>query len=498
MSEIKINCIGPVEEFAYELKDPGIHVLKGDAGVGKTTILKTVEFSDGATNDKPIKKDGAKSGVAVIGGKTIKVMKTVREEGELGFECMGDLDLYGLHSPRFQNATTRDAHRIKALVRMAKVTPDASLFHDLLQSREEFDAIVDSDAVATDDLVEMAAKVKRAIDKAALSEERQAETARANQRSKSELFAGVNFDAPHDQQALRDAQVKAIENKSAVSQKRQDAMRTIATAKDARGKLDAADNGAVSVADATKALEAAFEARSAADAAVHELERQLADAKHQLSLAESQAESAGKALLSAKRHEELTSEWRSQIEAAEGIDCPTEEDVARAVAAVDAANEACDIGKVVRDAIQAKSDAARFSEVAKGHEKTAKRLRDAATATQDVLSEAIARIPNCPLRVWNDEDGNARIVLKTDRSEAEPFDELSDGERYDVLMPMLFNPGRIVVLSQAGYGELSPAIRSRVHNCAKERGAFLLTAQADAGPLRAEPYQTNGGSKNAS
>lgn len=486
---IAINGVGPVVDFEYELADPGIHVIRGDSGSGKTTILRTVELATGGKVEKPTKMDGVKSGTASIGDRRLRIGKVVREEGDLSLEGLADLDLASLHTPKFQNAHTRDNHRIKALVRLAKVTPDVSLFHELLGTREEFDGVVDADAVSTDDLVEMSAKVKRAIEKAAQAQERQAETARANQRSKSELFAGVDLKAPHDQKKLQDAQVAAIERKSAIAQKRVDALEVLATAKIARDNLAEADAGATDIESAKQELESAVAARKQAESVVEELERQLTEARHKLEVAEINERSAESTLLDAERHAEVTADWRTAIEAAEGIECPTEEDVAEASAAVDAANAAVELGKTVRDALQAKTDAERYAELAKGYEQAAKRYRTAAAATQDVLSDAISRIPNCPLRVWNDDSGNSRLVLETDRSEREPFDDLSDGERYDVLMPMLFRNGRLLVLSQAGFGELSPAIRHRVHEGARRSGTFVLTAQADSGSLRAELYQ---------
>src|SRR5690606_21510689 len=142
-------------------------------------ILRTVELASGAKADRPSKTDGAKAGRAEVAGRTIKIAKTVREEGELELSGLSDLDVHGLHSPKFQNAHTRDAHRIKALVRLAGVDADSTLFHELLGNSEEFEEVVDVDALKTDDLVEMASKVKRAIEKRAQVREKDAESAEA-------------------------------------------------------------------------------------------------------------------------------------------------------------------------------------------------------------------------------------------------------------------------------------------------------------------------------
>lgn len=144
---IEINAVGPVVEFEYELAEPGVHVITGDHGAGKTTILRTVELATGGRVEKPTKMDGAKSGSATIAGKTLKIGKVVREEGELSLQGLTDLDLSGLHTPKFLGPHTRDAHRIKALARLAGVAADPALFHELLGCREEFDAVVDADVL---------------------------------------------------------------------------------------------------------------------------------------------------------------------------------------------------------------------------------------------------------------------------------------------------------------------------------------------------------------
>lgn len=488
---IEISNVGPVIEFEYEMAEPGLHVLCGDHGVGKSTVLRTIQLAtDGrADGGKPTKADGAKRGEAAVAGKRILIGKSVREEGELELEGLGDLDLAGLHSPHYLDARTRDKHRIRALVRLAGVEADASLFHDLVGGKGLFDSIVDTAATETDDLVEMAAKVKRAIEKAAQGEERQAETARANLRAKADQYAGVDLDAPHDEAELQKALVHALEVRATIAQKREDGLAVKSRAEAARQKLAAAQTGAVSVEDAQAALTAAVEARCEAEERVAELSRQLDAAQNALRLAEAAESNASDALERSRQHAALTADWRADIEAAESVECPTAEDLESADRAVDAANAAATLGVKVRAAIEARRRADHYAAEAKEHEQAAAYYRKAAAATQDVLTDAISRIPNCPLKVWNDDDGNARLVLETERSEREPLDELSDGERYDVLIPMVARPGRLIVLSQAAFGELSPTLRERVDRIARERGCYVLTAQADDGELRGEPYR---------
>ena len=79
-------------------------------------------------------------------------------------------------------------------------------------------------------------------------------------------------------------------------------------------------------------------------------------------------------------------------------------------------------------------------------------------------------------------------MIQTDRSDSEPFDELSDGERWRTIVPICCGPGKLIVLPQAAYGELADSTRGLIDQLANERGAYILTAQADDGELRAERF----------
>jgi hypothetical protein len=490
---ISINDVGPVTEFEYQLSEPGLHVLRGRQQAGKTTILRTVQLAtDGRSDEKPTKRDGTKGGKAVVAGKTLKISRAIREEGDLSVDGLGDLDISVLHRPKFKDAPTRDKYRIATLCRLAGVKATAALFHDVVGGEEAFKSIVDKTATETDDIVEMAARVKRCIDKAALETERKAEKARADLRAKSDQFSGVNLKAECDAKTLEAAQVAAIEEKSRITQQRTDALQAQREAAEARQKLEESASG-VSLADATAAVGAATDARCAAESAVDDLERKLTSARHALELAEAAETAATEALSEVQNRETVLSRWRAQIDAASGVHCPTELEVAQAASAVDAANAAVALGMKVREAITAKAAADAFAAEAKLYEKEAERLRKAATATYDVLTEAIEGLPNCPMKVWVDEDGYTRLVLPTKRSDKELFDELSDGAIWTVIVPMLCNkPGRLVVLPQAAYGEIQPANRDLIHKLFKERECYLLTAEVDDGDLRAEMYTSNG------
>jgi hypothetical protein len=99
MTSIQINDIGAVTEFGMDMNEPGLYVLRGKQGAGKTTVLRTVQLvTDGRTDVTPTKRDGSKRGEATVAGKTLRIAKQIREEGEEGeeTEAADSADQYSL------------------------------------------------------------------------------------------------------------------------------------------------------------------------------------------------------------------------------------------------------------------------------------------------------------------------------------------------------------------------------------------------------------------
>ncbi len=487
---IEVHNVGPVEEFAYELSAPGLHILAGSQGKGKTTILRTVELATGGKPDvKPTRRDGAKRGTARVAGATVRIMQQTRHEGTLEVADNSSLSLGDLHTPKFQNAQTRDRHRIKTLVRLCGVEANAALFHELFDSPERFDEIVPVDVLKTDDLVEMAGRVKRAIEKHAVDIERQHETEAANARVQAQQFEGVDLTQPSGEAELSAAWERAVEERARLKALREAAEQTEATKVAAREKLTELEaKGGQSAADTKAKLDAADKSERDAQSEVRRLEAELAEAKRKLGDATSAADLAATAHREAQEREQDIAELREQLEAT--VDNPTDDALAVAEEAVTRAAIADDTGSTVRRAKAAREQYEKHQANADQLEEEATRLRDAAKATAEVLTEAIARIPNCPLRVEFDNESNPRLVLATDRSDAEPFDELSDGERWPIIIGIAAEQNRLIVLPQAAYGELSQSTRALVDGLAKQHNCYVLTAVADDGPLRGMPFSS--------
>lgn len=489
--DISIKNVGPVVELEASLPTPGVYVLKGRNGCGKTTTLRTVELvTNGRTDIVPTKTDGEKRGEATVAGKTLRITSQIRSEGELGVEGIGDLDLASLHTPKFLQAETRDRHRIKALARLAGVQANASLFHEVCGGPELFAQLVDAEFLKTDDIVEMAAGVKRSLEKHAQRKEEEERNHAARAAASAAICEGVNLDAPHDETQLRDAMAAAIAEKTRIETRRRDGLAARQRGDLAQSKIIAERaKQTTPIETLRESLASASAAQSEAEANLEDVRRLLANAERDLERARHEHGAARQALSSAEQLATAIAAWQADIDAAAAIPVPSEDDVRRAASAAEAATNATVEGGRIRNARKAKEQADEAHAAAKKAASTAKRLREAAADVHDVLADAIGKVKDCPLRVRADNDGNPRLVIETDRDADECFDELSDGERWPILIRLAAGRNRLIVLPQAAFGELSPAMRDLIDNVAKDTGSFILTAVADDEPLRCEAWK---------
>lgn len=488
MPNIRINDIGPICEFETELKSPGLYVLEGSPGAGKTTILRSLQLAvDGRSDTKPTKRDGAARGIIEVAGKTIRITKTTRAEGELDVDGLGDLSIADLHQPPFKDAKTRDRHRIVTLLRLAGAKANVELFYPLVGVRADFRDLVPSRQTDTDDLVEMAQRIKACFEEESRRIEKKAESARLEAKAHETAIEGVDTEAPHDEQQLADAWQRATSEHAAIKEKRDAYLRTLKAAHGARERLATLPTGK-SVVEAKAEHAAACAKQLEALDEVTRLERLLESARAALAVAESAAANAAEALTRAESEVAIRGELDAAIEAASGAHEVTQDEVDDAAIAVGVARKAAQTGNEIRSALKSLEKAKTARSEAKRLEEQAERLRAAAAGTMEVLSGEVAKIEGCPLRVRSSEDGDPRLVLATARSDNEYFEDRSDGQKWAIVMQIAARPNRLIPLSQAAYGELAPSLRRHLHELAKSSGCYVVTAVANDCELRCTPY----------
>lgn len=494
---IELENVGPIDEFRYEMTEPGLHVIRGEQGVGKTTILRTVQLAQGTPLDRDVKptvKDGKRKAVAEVGGKTLKIAKSVRTEGDCGFDGLGDLDVSTVAWPNLKTADKRDAHRIAALCSLAGVKPDKAAFKSLCDEcsvlDEDWDEIV-FDADVTDDIVATAGSFKRAIERRALAAEKTASGAEAEVEKLEGQIDGVDPDAETDAATLQAAVDAAVEGKQAITARMKDAESQANAVADAESRIAQLQSEYTGPdrETAEKSLIAETETLQQKQDRVDQLLRELQAAEADRDGQEAVVAEARHARELAEVHFDRVDELQAVI-SADAVAIPTPEEMAKAETAYRSAMDALQAGERAREAAKIADRINDLKQIAKQQGKRGRRLRDAAAAVAGVLTTAIQTIDGCPLKVVSDDKGVTRLAIATDRNEAELFDELSDGERWRVIAETVFRAGRLVVLPQAAMGELSPPTRDSVDQLAAERGCNVVTAIADAGPLRAHRWGT--------
>lgn len=484
---IEITDVGAIKHVSIPIpEDGGFVVLRGTHGVGKSTALRVTE-SLASGNGTLEKRDGSIEGKVSGFGASMTVKKVVRRSGqpEIAVDSLvGRLSLADIVDPHIKDPAAADAYRIKALLEIAGAKPDAADFHEIVGGTHEFYRIV-GDVPATS-AVELAAKVKRAVEKSAREVEASADKAAGEAaafRKESAGFEGVELRDPAELQAdLEDA----IRRESTIKANAAQASRNDNERKAARMGLGAAKAAYTgpTVDEAEGVLADTSAAVRAASQKVAQLTKELVEAQQAEAEAERAEELAEHALLRAKGHESDMAAWQATLDAP-GIAAPTEGELAGAAEAVAIARREIEQQTLARKARAAEQSAATAEAQAKQHREKAAKLRDASGKTDDVLTGMVAKL-DCPLRV---KDG--RLVLTTDRGE-ELFADLSDGERYalafDIAIPRL-PPTGLLTLSQAAYGELAPAARRELNAKLKARGAVCLTAAVSDDPgLHAEVF----------
>lgn len=492
---IHVQNVGPNVDVTIPVPEKGgIVVFRGPNDIGKTELTRAVDCCL-TGRGKLTSRDGATGGRVEGYGIRLNVGKSrTTRTGELEVESLeGKLDISDLVDPGLKDQVAADARRIKALVQLVKAEADPKLFDELIGDGQ---SLIKPDTFETEDLVEMARRVKRDLEAGAQAAETAAAQANDKARALREASANVDLTAPSDQTELQNELEAALQAQAAIKQR-------LATADQV---LDRAAKGRAVLKDAETAYEGltvqvATEREAEAKADVVSAETSLREAEEALRLAKTRHDKActyaticTKDRQAAEAHERNMAGWREAVAAAEGIDNPSGKDISDAALRVEAARAANEQGVLIRQAKQ-QADAALAQQQAGGrHTKAAEKLRNAARGTDDVLSGVVAKL-NCPLRV---EGG--RLVTETRRGKSTAFCELSMGARYGIVIPLAIaavGRGNAFTLKQEAFEGLDFSNRTMIAQLLEDAGVTLFTAECvrdrPATELTAELYEAGSG-----
>lgn len=481
-NEVLIENVGPNERLAIPyLQDGGVIVLRAANDVGKTEALKAIKRIAGA-DEKLTRRDGFTGKGCVEGfGMKVTVSTNCRQSGECEVTSLeGRLDVSDLIEPREKTAESADRKRIKALLSISGAKADVNLFAALIGTQEDLEAVCQPESLTTDDLVDMAGRIKRDLERAARAAEDQAKNAQDSADAAKRAIEGIDLAAEHDATTLDGEYRRAVQTHANLRAKREAADVSKRKAEEAAGKLASLQkaHSGLSLEEAEAevtaqevALRVASDARDKAAKALEAAEQELASTHTALDHAREVRDLANDFAQDSAAYAEI-------IAKAGSVDDPGRGVLEDAAKAVQSAREAVERGAVIRRAKEQLAAVEEFRAAAKVHARQAEKLRNAALGTDGVLSDAV-RTSEVFVR-----DGrlvtqkNGRDVFYADRS---------PGYRATVAIDIALEcvratstDGRaIVILDQRVWESLDVRNRKRIWKHAMERKVCVYTAEAN-------------------
>lgn len=485
-SEIMIRDVGPITELTLPCPEKGgVVVLRGRNGLGKTTALRAIDAAVSGRG-RIEHRDGAVVGTVSAFGITVKAMRNQTRTGELEVQSLeGRFSIADLVDPKIKEAGAADAKRIKTLVQLVGSKADPSLFYKLLAGGpQEFQELVSLKALQADDLVTMAAQIKRDLEGRARDLKEQAAKENVAAESCRRVVVGVDTTLPDDEAKLAEDHLLVLQELQRLRAERkaeQDAAYRQAAARTSLASVEQTYQG-LTVDAAERDLEVRAGALDVATRSLAAAEEAVRVAREQHAREQLRHEHALAALKNAREHEAAMEQWRKDLGITVPMSTVTDEQIAEAEADVEAALLAIQTGALVRAAKKQIAAADMHGGEAARLATQSDRLYQAAQNTDVVLSEVVQRL-NCPLRV-----SHGRLVLKTDRSENELFADLSCGEQWAIAIDIAIEavgPRGVLTVGGEAWASIDPLNQTRIHERLVGTGVVLYAEQCDAGDLRA-------------
>lgn len=474
---ISLDNVGPIEHFEFSGSKPGITVFSGPNGVGKSIFQKAIQAAAAGSGKVPL-RDNTPRGEVNAFGATITIGGNCRHTGT--FEVLslnGRFNLAELVDPRIDTPALADAARIKALVSLTGVKADVNLFRKREAFADTFEAVVNPDSFSTDDLVEMAKKIKADYDKAARNSEQSADR-------ENSLASAYVPDEELDLLEESDAQILQSE----YNERRDELTRLEEQARNAtlfkeqsdRARQILAESGAERLAserlDAEQSITEAGNRILEANDKIAELNLQIRTLQGQIQTWQSAEHSAKLRIKSIDDQLKMVSAAQELL-AKPAILPPDQSDIDDAKTAVELASKAIEKGAIIR---QAKLDAKKAQEHRRNAQtaaQTAIKYRDAAKATDIVLSDSIQ---SKYLRVESD-GKSTRLFTDTAERGKTLYHELSDGQKYKIAIDIgadQVGEGGLLTVDQIGWEGIDADNRIAIHKHAIERGVHIWVLEA--------------------
>lgn len=479
---IAATNLGPITDIEFALQSPGVTVLVAPNGSGKTILLDAVQAAARGEGKLPL-RDRTRKGKVEAFGAVITIGGTCRHTGSFEVTNLeGKFDLAQLVDPRLKSPVAADRARIKALVSLTGVAASPERFKGH-EAFEDFDSVVTSEALATDDLIDMAAKIKACYDDEALKMERRSEREFGQATA---LIPGSDIDLTEecDAEVLQTAYNEARDEVTRLEEQARNAGK-------AREQLTKAERVISDIGEEELVQERSdlLEWLENVDGEVEEKNREiqalLAEVEKrrgELKQIQSKAVDSRARIATVDRLLGLVDEAKKVLSDRTLIAVPEEDDIADAKEEMERAAAAIEQGVKIRAAKENAKKVALHRAAAKDAQDKAGKYRDAGKATDEVLSGCI----KCPqVRVESDGKSARLVTDHTIRGASIPYHDLSDGEKWTIAIDIgadQVGEGGLLVISQIGWEGIDGANRLAIHEHAVKRGVYILTAEAASDP----------------
>lgn len=485
---VEIEEAGPVEKFEFQFEGPGITVLHAPNGSGKSIVLDAVSTAAAGKGKIPLRDDATRGHVRVAGA-TITLSSQTRHAGVFDVEHLeGRFDLAQLVDPGIKDPEAADRRRIAALVALSggdDPACDAFLKGAFAEHYKDWDTVVSPQARQADNLVELAAKVKRAYELQARSSSDSATMLRDRIHTLREAVKDVDLTRPDDEAELMAALKRAIDVQAGLvadADAHSQSHTACESAKLLHDELVASYVGET-VDASVETLRLATEALAESSSTHRECKDEYDAACTSLSMAANNLDAARKTrdneqkiLEHAEKHVAMLASSKEIIDAAV-LPGPPADMVELAELAFHEKTAAVGVGLSVRTAKEKVTQADDLAKQAVCHEKAAATYRDSASRTEDVLAAAIKSDVFKVTTIGE----RTRLVVSHARGDNTPFSELSPGEAYRLAVDWVaskLGEGALVVINQVAWEGIDVFIRPEVASYVQERGLFALTAEA--------------------
>ena len=481
VDEIIVSNIGPVERLKIPLA-AGVTVLRGVNGCGKSRTIEAVERLTGDKKINPDVRDGARKGEIVGCGVHVLVSRDKsRNHGELVVESLeGKFDFAKVvDGGGIKNPAAADAYRIKSLLPLKNLTVDEALFYPVAGgTKAHYDDLA---VIASDDIVEHTGRVKRAIEEKARKCEAEADRLWGQHGTRIADKAEYGPEIERDAETLNAELERAIATKAAMTDRAERYHAQHVERDAAKAKL-----AALPPSNLAK-LQANFEAKIEERGKVRIEAGRLREKLAALEALEESLTAEHDSALELRDAEKQRCNDRATFEeilAAEIQLGPSYEEDFAANDALKAARAAVELGIKARQADRLAAAAVNIKAQETDYRKRAIQLRDAAKATEEILSDMVAKL-GVDLFVYE-----GRLAMNTDRG-VELFADLSQGERSRVVMELCckaIGAGGLIPVAQEFWEGQDPINKKVIADTARAGGVCVITAEATEGELRAESF----------